>query len=89
MVYTYSEMGMVMTYGEVAWNDFHTNPILISINVMTILLFIGDILVQFNTGCIFRGVIIIDKARVVGRYFRTYFIPDVLLVIILLSSIIS
>lgn len=89
MVYTYVEMGMILTYGDVAATSFHTDPALIGINMLIILLFIGDVWVQFNTGCILRGVIITDKRRVVGQYLRTYFIPDVLLIIILIASMIS
>jgi hypothetical protein len=89
IVYIYVLMGMVLTYGEAAWTDIHRVPVSIAFNLISLLVFIGDILVQINTGYIFRGVIVTDKTRVVGQYLRTYFIPDVLLAIIMLASIIS
>lgn len=58
IIYTYVEMGLVLTYGSVAWADIHNDPISITFHVAAILVFIGDILVQMNTGYIFRGVII-------------------------------
>lgn len=46
-------------------------------------------LVQFNTGYLFRGVIITDKSRVVSTYLRSLFIPDLLILIILIITILS
>jgi hypothetical protein len=89
IVYAYVEVGLILTYGENAWENLYGNPISISLNIYCLLVFLGDILVQFNTGYLSRGVIITEKARVVSNYLRSYLIPDVLLALITLISLIS
>lgn len=82
-------MGLILTYWEEAWVDLNSNPIAISLSAYCLLVFAADMLVQFNTGYLFRGVIITDKSRVVSNYLRSVFIPDLLLIIILIITILS
>lgn len=89
IIYSYVEMGLILTYWEEAWVDLNSNPISISLSVYCLLVFAADMLVQFNTGYLFRGVIITDKSRVVSNYLRSVFIPDLLLIIILIITILS
>ena len=89
IVYTYIEVGMVLTYGSVAWADINQVIGSLIVKVMVIIVLIGDMLVQFNTGYLFRGVIITEKTRAIGRYIRTYFIPDLLLVLLMIASILT
>ena len=69
--------------------DLNSNPISISLSAYCLVIFALDMLVQFNTGYLFRGVIITDKSRVVSNYLRSLFISDLLLIIILFITILS
>lgn len=81
--------GMALFYGLEAWQDLTTNPFTIILNVICIVVFSADIFVQLNTGFLFRGMIILEKERAVSRYLRSFFITDVLLVVILITSVTS
>lgn len=58
-------------------------------DIIFILVFIIDMGVQFKTGFLYRGVIITEKARVVSRYLHYYFIFDIVLVVVLSTTLIS
>ena len=40
------------------------------VDVLFLLVFVGDVFVQMNTGYIIRGAIVTAKERVIGRYIR-------------------
>jgi hypothetical protein len=89
IMYYFVEMGIMITYGLVAWQWELSNPFAIAADVIFIVVFVIDMLVQFKTGFFYRGVIITDRARVVGRYLHYYFIFDIVLVVILVVALIS
>lgn len=60
IMYYYVEMGLVLTYGQQVWDDEMSNPALIFINVLAILIFIVDVLVCLNCGYLYRGMVIMD-----------------------------
>lgn len=88
IIYYFSETTIILTYGEVAWQAALSSPAFITLNVFFILVFIGDIYVQFNTGYITNSAIILDRARVTYRYTHYYFYFDVLVVVIFTISVI-
>jgi hypothetical protein len=53
------------------------------------LVLVGDMVVQFRVGYLFRGVVVLDRARVVSRYLHSFFLVDCLLVILLLVNYLS
>ena len=61
IILTYFLTGMGLFFGDDAWEEIHTAPGIIFINIFSIVIFFGDIFVQLNTGFLFRGMIIIDK----------------------------
>lgn len=52
-------------------------------------MFTIDIGIQLKTGYIYRGVIILDRRRVVNRYVRSYLLIDVLLIVIIIAAMVS
>jgi hypothetical protein len=64
IIYYYIEMGLVLTYGADVWQYELSNPILLTMDAITITIFALDILVCFNCGNLYRGMIIMDKNRI-------------------------
>ncbi len=58
---TYFLAGIDIIYGVEAWTNILDNPISFWFNVFCILIMGIDILVQYNTGYIFRGTVIVNK----------------------------
>lgn len=58
-------------------------------DAFTILILVFDIFVQLNSGFLTRGMIIVDRQRVLKRYLRYYFIPDILCVLVLIITPLS
>jgi len=59
ILYYYVEMGIMLTYGQQAWtSELQSVPMLV-IDVVAIIIFVLDIVAQFNTGYISRGAIIV------------------------------
>jgi fumarate reductase subunit C len=85
IIFTYFVTGIALVYGLEAWQDLTTNPLIIALNLICIVVFAADIFVQLNTGFLFRGMIILDKERALSRYLRSYFVTDVFLVAILIA----
>lgn len=61
----------------------------IAINIFCILVFVVDIGIQLKTGYIYRGIIILDRRRVVNRYVRSYLLVDVILIVIIIAAMVS
>ncbi len=67
IVYSYVEMGLILTYGQAAWTSINrTSTPTIVTHCLATAIFTIDVYVQMSTGYIYRGVIITDKARVVS-----------------------
>ena len=79
-------MGIILTYGEVAWYDELHSPPFIFIDAFTVLIFILDIPISLNSGFLNRGLIVTDRKRIVARYLRQGLIIDVVTVLILIIS---
>lgn len=50
-------------------------------NAFCIVVIIGDIFVQLTTGFIFRGMVILNKERVIRRYIYRYLVVDIILIV--------
>lgn len=59
------------------------------VDVLGIIIFILDIVLQFNAGYISRGAVIVDRIRVVDRYLHYFFYFDVVIVVILFVALVS
>jgi len=88
-MYYFIEATLMATYGPVAWHDEKNNGGAMFLNVFFIIVYGVDIFIQFSTGYLYRGMIIMDRERVVGRYLHSLFIPDIILFLILIISIAS
>lgn len=86
IMYYFIEGGLVLTYGEPAWQDELNNAGVIFFNVLFMLIFVGDVFVQLNCGFLNRGMMVMDKERAVGRYLRYFLLIDTLLILVLLLS---
>lgn len=84
IMYYYVEMGLVLTYGQQVWDDEMSNPFLIAVNVIAILIFFIDIFVVLNCGYLYRGMIIMDSKRIASHFTRYYAIIDVVSLIIVI-----
>lgn len=62
---------------------------MLTFNAFFILVFIGDIYVQLNSGYITKGAIILDRYRVVNRYLHYTLYFDLVLIAVLFSAIVS
>jgi hypothetical protein len=60
-MYFFVEVGLVITYGEIAWIDELNTPFAVVFDIFSILILIADIGVQLNSGYLFRGMIILDR----------------------------
>lgn len=89
ILYSYVEMGVVLTYGDAAWTSINRSNSTMSIHLIGTIIFGIDVYVQLNTGYIFRGVIITERARVVSQYLRTYFLPDIIFILLMILSILT
>lgn len=89
IIIIYFTTGMSFIYGLEAWNDLQTNPFTIALNIICIIVFMGDVYVQLNAGFLYRGMIIMEKERSVSRYLRYFFIIDIVLVVVLIISMVS
>lgn len=89
IIIIYFTTGMSFIYGLEAWNDLQTNPFTITLNIICIIVFMGDVYVQLNAGFLHRGMIIMEIERSVSRYLRYFFIIDIVLVVILIVSMVS
>lgn len=89
IIIIYFTTGMSFIYGLEAWNDLQTNPFTITLNIICIIVFMGDVYVQLNAGFLYRGMIIMEKERSVSRFLRYFFIIDIILVVILIISMVS
>lgn len=89
IMYSYVEMGVILTYGEAAWTGINRSHSTMGIHLMATVIFAIDVYVQLNTGYIFRGVIITERARVVSQYLRTYFLPDIIFILLMILSILT
>lgn len=61
IIIIYFTTGMSFIYGLEAWNDLQTNPFTITLNIICIIVFMGDVYVQLNAGFLHRGMIIMEK----------------------------
>lgn len=84
IMYYFVEMGMVLTYGQEVWDDELTNPITVAFTVITIIVLALDILVSMNCGYLYRGMIVMDSARIKSHYIRVFSIIDIVSLIILI-----
>lgn len=88
IIYFFSETTIILAYGDVAWQAALSSPTLVTLDVFFILVFIGDIYIQLNTGYITNSAIILDRLRVKDRYTHYYFYFDILLIAVLAISVI-
>jgi hypothetical protein len=79
----------MVTYGQQAWSSELSSVAMLALDVLFILVFVVDVSVQFNTGYITRGAIILDRSRVINRYLHYYFYFDLLLLIVLFVALAS
>ena len=89
IMYYYIEVGIMLTYGSIAWEDELGSASAIFFDCFFIIVFILDMLFQLNSGFLYRGMIIMDKERAIGRYLRNSFLIDSLLIIFLVVALAS
>jgi hypothetical protein len=78
---TYFVTGVGIVYGKEAWLDILAHPFTFGMNAFCIVVMIGDIGVQLVTGFIFRGMVILNKERVIRRYIYRYLVIDIILIV--------
>ena len=57
--------------------------------ILSILISVIDVYVQFQSGFIFRGMVVLTRSRVQDRYLRSFFFFDGCLIILLVAGLIS
>jgi hypothetical protein len=62
---------------------------MLAVDVIGIIVFVLDSVLQFNVGYISRGAVIVDRMRVVERYLHYYFYVDIVIVTILFVTLVS
>ena len=83
ILYYYVEMGLVLTYGQQVWDDELDSTVYLVVDFTAILVLLADIFVKFNCGYLFRGLVVLDRQRIVANYLRSLFLIDVVTVLIL------
>lgn len=78
---TYFLTGVGIVYGKEAWLDILAHPVTFGMNVFCIIVIIVDIGVQLVAGFIHRGMVILNKERVIRRYIHRYLVVDVILIV--------
>lgn len=84
IMYYYIEMGLVLTYGLPVWHDELSSPLLITINVLSVLILIIDLFVCLNCGYLYRGMVIMDYKRITSHFMRTYAVIDIISILIVI-----
>ena len=84
ILYYYVEMGIVLTYGEPVWEIELQSEVYIIFDTLAVLTLTLDILVCFNCGYLYRGMIVMDRRRIISHYMRRMFLIDLLTVLILI-----
>ena len=57
------------------------------LNIFMLMVLYIDIIVQFRAGYLNRGMIILERERVIARYFRVRFFLDLLMVLLITLGI--
>lgn len=55
---------------------YEVNPLLSSMDIITTIFFCLDIVIQFRTGYIYKGVVVYDSRFVAKKYLRSWFFVD-------------
>lgn len=84
IMYYYVEMGLVLTYGPQVWDDEMSSPLLITVNVLSVLILIIDLFVCLNCGYLYRGMIIMDYKRITSHFMRTSAVIDLVSILIVI-----
>lgn len=79
----------MITYGLTAWQDELSSTGVLIWDGLMLLVLVSDIAVQFRVGYLFRGVVVLERARVVSRYLHSFFLVDCLIVSLLLVNYIT
>lgn len=83
ILYFFLEVGILLTFGEPLWQEYKQSSTMLTTNIIFLTILILDMIVQFRTGYLSRGMIVLERERVIAHYLRFHFIIDAIVLIVL------